>query len=168
MSLLTCLSRCSAPRERHSSPPVQPAIMYSAADRSGRPASQLQRLSYRGGWPFKWRDRCRLYHRRSVTSISLQGGLFQRAAGREAGRYHCHSRCHDVGQLGRARDSKSPRETWPGERGQCGSPCLRQQPDKCHSVRSCRLHQGHTKLPGPTGYLREDCAYRRGISLTGT
>ena len=166
--LLTCISRCTAPRERHSPSPVQPAIMHSAADRSGRPPSQLRRLSSRGSWAFKWRDRRCLYHRRPVPEIGLQGGLFQRLPGWEAGCHHCHFRRHDVGQLGRARGSKSPREAWPGERGQCGSRCLRQQPDERHSVRSCRFHQGLSKLPGPTRHLCEDCAHRRGISLTGT
>lgn len=166
--MLICISRCSAPRERHSSSPVQPAIMHSAANCSGGPTMQLRRLSCRGSWAFKWRDRRRLYHRRPVPAIGLQGGLFQSAAGWEAGCHHCHYRRHDVRQLGRVRDSKSPREAWPGERRLCGSRCLRQQPDERYSVRFCRLYQDPSNLPGQTGYLCEDCAHRRGISLTGT
>lgn len=82
--------------------------MYSATNRSGRPIPQLRSLSCRDSWTFKWRDRCRLYHRRPIPAISLQGRLLQRAVGWEAGFYYFQPWSYDVGEFGRVRDSRSP------------------------------------------------------------
>lgn len=142
--------------------------MHSATNCSSRIASQLWRLSRRGSRAFKWRDRCCLQYRRSVPTIGLQGGLFQRTAGWEACCHDCYPWRHDFCQLDGARDPKCSREAWPSERGQCGSRCLRQQSDKRYLVRLCRLYQGCSKLSGQTEYLCEDCTHRYSLSLTGT
>lgn len=124
ISLMTYIFRGTASGPRHSSSPVQPATMYSAADRARRPTSQLRRLSCCCGWALEWRDRGSLYHWRPVPNIGLQGSLLQRATCWESRCYYRHPGSHDVGQPGRGRDSESPREAGPGNRRQRCSRCM--------------------------------------------